>query len=340
MLLPAGPARQGELGAQGPDTAAFGRGLGIRRCGLGKGRATGGWQGGGLGAARGSAREGGNEQRRPDDPAAPPAGCDRITAGPCERGRRGSCSRSSPGRIDWPSPESARSHADAASANRCCLKRRSPRCSWTTELVCSLAAACVSGGSAWSRCPCWKYAQPERVEERRILGIDLQRALQQLDRFVEPIATIGEHVAERVERVGVLRVPRRRDRGVFVSAALVSPFPAGRATARAVPRTSSGCAASSFRAVASAAGRSLVGALGLGEEVDHRGSGCRRRQSIRLWRDARLGRLSGVDQRAARRGTERRVLGVERLRRARRLRRLRPRPARSEVSASRSCPRK
>ena len=37
--------------------------------------------------------------------------------------------------IDWPSPASARSQADAASAKRCCLKRRSPRCSCTTELL-------------------------------------------------------------------------------------------------------------------------------------------------------------------------------------------------------------
>ena len=37
---------------------------------------------------------------------------------------------------------------------------------------------------------------PEAVLEGRIGRLDLQRALQQVDRFVEPLATIGEHVAE------------------------------------------------------------------------------------------------------------------------------------------------
>ena len=68
-----------------------------------------------------------------------------------------------------------------------------------------------------------KVRPAQRVEERRIVRLDLQRALHQLDRFVQPFTTLGKHVAERVQRVGILGIAGRRDREACLRPPSTSP---------------------------------------------------------------------------------------------------------------------
>src|SRR5205823_5314864 len=48
----------------------------------------------------------------------------------------------------------------------------------------------------------------QAVEERWIPRLDLQRALDQRDRFVESRAVLRKHVAKVIERAGIDRIPR------------------------------------------------------------------------------------------------------------------------------------
>src|SRR5262249_31090113 len=152
-LLASGAARQRDLRAERLDAAAV---LGGRaECGrrVRKRRAGSRRERGELGCAGGKERNAENRGPQLQESRT------RHLCSSRDRASRTSCAifvRSMPRR----SPASAVSHADAASGYRCCLKRRSPRCSWTTELSWSLAAASESGASASSSRPCWKYAQP------------------------------------------------------------------------------------------------------------------------------------------------------------------------------------
>ena len=59
-------------------------------------------------------------------------------------------------------------------------------------------------------CFCLNSAQPRLSRYEPLSGIDRQRALDQRDGLVEPIAALGQHVAQVVQRGRVQRIVRQR----------------------------------------------------------------------------------------------------------------------------------
>ena len=65
-----------------------------------------------------------------------------------------------------------------------------------TELAGTFAAASVSGGSAQIELALLVVRPAETVQERGVPRLHLQRALHEVDGFIEPLTVIGQQVAE------------------------------------------------------------------------------------------------------------------------------------------------